>query len=105
MALLAQLVGAQETLICGIQTIVDTIAKLTDCDALVAEATQTIRMLTDDSLVEIKLRFVQLCTVHLVCLVETMIDAIAAQKFGYALKGIRTGELKGRTLVQLLPAS
>lgn len=60
-------------------------------------------MLTDDSLVEIKLRFMQLCTVHLVGLVETMIDAIAAQKFGYALKGIRTGELKGRTLVQLLP--
>lgn len=78
MALLAQLVGAQESLICCILTIVMAITELADSDALVAEATQSIRMLTDHCLVEIKLGFMQLRAVHLVRLVETMIDAITA---------------------------
>lgn len=54
------------------------ITELADSDALVAEATQSIRMLTDHRLVEIKLGFMQLRAVHLVRLVETMIDAITA---------------------------
>lgn len=74
------------------------ITELADSDALVAEATQSIRMLTDHSLVEIKLGFMQLCAVHLVRLVETMIDAITTQKFGNTFKGKGTGELKGCTL-------
>jgi len=102
---IAQLIRAQKALVRGILTIVLSITKLIHCYTLLGEATQPIWVLANHRLVHIKSSGIDMRAVKLIRLVETVRNAVAAQKVRNALERKHASELERSTLAQLLPLS
>jgi len=97
MSAVAQLIRAQEALVRCVLAIVLSVAQLVHRHTLLGEATQPIRMLTDHRLVHVKSTSIDMGAVKLISLVETVRNAIAAQKVRDALERIQAGELMRST--------